>query len=495
LRETPFGYISGRRLEVAAKLLIDSRLWLWEVADTVGYASLTSFSRAFFRHFGQRPRQYRLEHRPASQAGTEQSEIVGGKREKEASTRLLHRALAGTLGPNEARGLTELLEKSYEIDPESIAAKGVESFERTMALRLWKDCESLPAAERIGSLRNSGLNFRSAALFVLLKEKSRTEGRKDRTWGARLAGLAVDSLEASAPFLGPQVQDLRTQAWACAGNAHRLNSNFDAAERAFLRAEAAWSIPRPTRSRVTEAELLAYKAALRQDQSRLEEAIELSDQAIPILQGLQRVRVLAQTLILRAGLSWQIGKVENAFRDLFEAQDLLDGEDPPMLTLMTFAGLILLLTQRQRLQEAAEALQKAKMLCSRLKSPLARHRLTWVEGLLMQESKNLNEAERLIRQARNGFLRRSESAYVMLTSLDLAHLCLQQKRGQEAQCLVTEVLPLLEAMKVKPQTLAALHVLQNAIGQGQVDHSHEQTLRRLIAELSAIPALLFWPKI
>ncbi len=54
-------YIASRRME-AAKELLHSDLPVSWVADEMGYATPEAFARAFRRHFGQSPRQYRASH-------------------------------------------------------------------------------------------------------------------------------------------------------------------------------------------------------------------------------------------------------------------------------------------------------------------------------------------------------------------------------------------------------------------------------------------------
>lgn len=53
---TVFGYLHHRRMELAYKLLIEGNMKVTEVAQTVGYASLPSFSNAFRKKFGVTPK-------------------------------------------------------------------------------------------------------------------------------------------------------------------------------------------------------------------------------------------------------------------------------------------------------------------------------------------------------------------------------------------------------------------------------------------------------
>lgn len=54
----PMEYLLGWRMEIAKHLLRDERMTVGEVAERVGYASTSTFSTAFSRHFGVPPLRY-----------------------------------------------------------------------------------------------------------------------------------------------------------------------------------------------------------------------------------------------------------------------------------------------------------------------------------------------------------------------------------------------------------------------------------------------------
>lgn len=65
--ETPHQYLTGRRIERARALLVDSTLTISEVCAAVGFQSPGSFSWLFRRHVGRSPEGYRDYHRNPSQ--------------------------------------------------------------------------------------------------------------------------------------------------------------------------------------------------------------------------------------------------------------------------------------------------------------------------------------------------------------------------------------------------------------------------------------------
>ena len=58
------GYLSRRRLELAAQDLLDTGLRVLDIAMERGFSSQEAFTRAFQRQFGCTPRQYRLRRTP-----------------------------------------------------------------------------------------------------------------------------------------------------------------------------------------------------------------------------------------------------------------------------------------------------------------------------------------------------------------------------------------------------------------------------------------------
>jgi AraC-like DNA-binding protein len=60
------GIVDELRRELAARLLRQHRLAVYEVAFTLGYSNASQFSRAFHRWYGETPRAYRLRGAPGS---------------------------------------------------------------------------------------------------------------------------------------------------------------------------------------------------------------------------------------------------------------------------------------------------------------------------------------------------------------------------------------------------------------------------------------------
>jgi AraC-like DNA-binding protein len=104
--QTPKTYISGRRLETAARLLRETNLRIWQISDLVGFSTLGVFSKAFDRWAGLRPQHYRSQNAIQSSGQTpEPPEIFDGE--------FVERAMVGQLTPDESRRLIKRLFEIY----------------------------------------------------------------------------------------------------------------------------------------------------------------------------------------------------------------------------------------------------------------------------------------------------------------------------------------------------------------------------------------------
>lgn len=113
--QSPKAYISSRRLETAARLIITTHLKIWEIAERVGYSNLGVFSKAFNRWAGQRPNAYRRQMREIDQMKVPSDSVSPG---------FLRRAVTGELSAREAKWLLERLTEMYpelrEVDEDSV---------------------------------------------------------------------------------------------------------------------------------------------------------------------------------------------------------------------------------------------------------------------------------------------------------------------------------------------------------------------------------------
>jgi len=239
-------YISGARLETAARLLRDTELSVWQIGELVGYRETATFRSSFKRWFGMRPKEFR-------DSAHHVGERLGWPEEEVLSFRFWNQLERGELLPSR-RSLIEWYRtvcspaQDEEQSPPRATTKrdsDRDALAQSVAEEVWQELALLSPAAQHDLLRNE-IFCSSRSLFDFLSKKSRDEGRRDRQRGVELAELALASVEASAPLLGATFYDVHPLALARVGNALRLAGNFPAAEKAFARAEASAGLPRAT---------------------------------------------------------------------------------------------------------------------------------------------------------------------------------------------------------------------------------------------------------
>ena len=412
----PKEYLVKWRGETAAWLLVHTDLEIWQVAKRLGYSRYGNFTRDFKKWSGgETPARFRG-------ARTAAREIAPGP----ISVQEWLRAVTGVLPA-----------------------------ERVVVLE-----------EQI--LRGSEIRFGSPALFYLLGEKSRVEGREDRQRGIELAELALASLEGCADVLGEAYHDHCALGWAWIGRARRLALDRDGAEQAFARAGEVWQTPRTKPDRRIEAEILFLKGTLRIVQRRFREARELLDRAIGICRAEGENLILAKSLIQRAKIADFLGDHETAIADLQVARELLEDLDDRYLTLVAHTNLATSYAWAGKPEKALEFLPEARRLCAELDNRLGRHHVQWIEGLARLAQGDEAGAEGRLRQARAGFVELGELDHGGVASLEIAILCRRQGRDAEVLSLASEAIPAFKALRTYPEAVTALRLLGDAVAKGEV---------------------------
>lgn len=516
----PYAYIEDCRLRTACRLLRDSNLKVWQVAQLLGYSTLQVFSRAFHRWSGVRPSRFRQkERRRLDQEQAIQQSVLQRRRMPVSFTpddplirlETMRRAVNGGLEKDEADALCQRL---YDLYPESFqttassvlgshhetfraetariplvthaehlplspalpARLGVsEEAERSKAEEAWQKLKGRSWEEQWELIRDQ-FRFSSAALFQLLREKSREESKIDRWRGVRLAELALESLFGIDEAIGSDtLSNLQAQGWAWVGHARRLALDSQGAEKAFIRAE--WCLPREGREPLVEAELYQNKAALRWFQRRYEEALKLVNHALPLFRSLAKPELIAPPLILRAAIQHDAGNPKATIPDLHEALQLIDEQNQPYTALAAHSNLAIAYALIGEYEQSIQALPKAKRLSEALDNPLSYFKLQWLEGLVYLEQNRIDLAEIQYQEARAGFIRLNESEAAATVSLDLAMIYSEQGRPAEAVHLASEAIPVFESLNIDREVLAALNMLRAAVEANELTLDVLQKLR------------------
>ncbi len=463
----PRDYLMNCRLEVAARMLRSSDLYVWRIGTSVGYAGLHPFSRAFRRRYGMAPRDYRNAAKADVPADTPAApELVTASE--------LEEALAGKLDPADAESLAYRLRaivtrlqvlypnlRQPEVSVRPVA--GAEFVEEVMAQRLWERIRSRPWNDQ-RTLVKSQFCFSTPVLFELLLSKSREEGRENRERGVQIARLALDSLDAVAGPLMEALPNYRAKGLTCLSTMYQFALDFIASERALDCAEREWQIPpEDSRDMAVRHLIVRDRAGLRLLQRRYEEAYELITKATEDLADACTDVVLIESLMLRGVIECYARTPVDTIASLRKAQDLMGEHGDPHLKLYLFHNLATAYVENECHERAHEYIATAKNLAEQCNHQLSRYLLLGIEGKNAAATGDLASAEACFIAARRGLCEIQDPDDAAYVSLELAILYSKQGRHSEVPDLVVEAVKLLEPMGIHQEVSVALGMLHDAI--------------------------------
>jgi AraC-like DNA-binding protein len=444
LGDPPQLYLKNRRMETAARLLRDTDLKIWQIAEMICFANPASFSTAFREWSGRSPKDYR-EHARSAAAPPLDDDLLNAQ--------VLRRALDGEAEPDQLRRMIGRLRAFEPAEPEAEPSPGPPSLaidgakiERGLALVFWEELRYRPAEEQTRMVRRPN-GLCSPALFDVLRDKSREEGRKDRQAGIQIAELALASLEGVAPYLSEE-RLANQKAWGMAtvANAKRLALDLLAADRLFQQAER--TLPADPEPRVV-AEIRDLESSLCLDQGRFEDALDLVEEATATFRTLGDVELVAKGLVHRAVARGCAQTPGAAIPDLLEALKLLeDSSERSYLRLTLFQNLLTAYVLSGQTENARKWLCETRVLGTRLGDGLGCGQLLWIEGHLEKGCGDLTATKQCLRLARERFMEIEEVAHSAAVSLDLAEVCLQQSQTSEALAWASAAIPVFEELRI-----------------------------------------------
>jgi AraC-like DNA-binding protein len=454
---TPGVYLRRRRMEVAAEMLEATDLKVWKIADLVCYPNVGSFCRAFKEWSGLKPSDYR---KTARKAAREAESLELDMRD--LARALLQGEVARMDRAVRVRLAGHLL--SFDKPPRTLAMDGAK-LERAVALAHWEDLRYLPPAEQKDLVRRH-YSLTTPALFDLLREKSREEGRKDRQAGVRIAELAIASLDGIAGHLTPdELANRKAQGSAWLANALRLALDYPAAERNFARARK--RLPEAPDPQVL-AEIYELEADVFLFRSDFKEALKLSDLAVDLFRSIGKTQQLARSLVARAVTSGRAGDYESAKEDLFEALLHLGTTSEPRLVLAAHQNLMSVYALCGQHSEAMKRLPEARSLCERIGDPVASYQLRWTEGFIKYKQGNYDSAFSHVLEARQGFASVGELGYAAAVDLDLSEISLESGQPSRAVAHALQAIPAFESFKIHREATAALALLSRVAAEQEI---------------------------
>lgn len=354
--------------------------------------------------------------------------------------------------------------------------------ERLAAPKLAEELLALPP-EQHGKTVHGEERFLTLALVEELLQRSRKLSFQSPRKGRAAAELSLEIVQKlDASRYGSQIiQDVCGRAWSEIANSYRLGADLAEAERALRKAKACID---SSSDPLERARLYNLEAALRKEQRRFGEALQLRDRAVAIYQRFQDLHSVGRTLNSKGSDYLEMGRPEKAMECLRAAVELLDPMVESRIALAAYHNLTLALAEQGRFSEAAEALTRSKGLFTQADSDL-RTKRDWVRGRIALGLGELKEAERILRRVRSEFRHRDIPYDYAVATLDLAFVCLRQGRTADVQRLAREMMPIFESGQIHREALAVLTLFRQAVERETIT---VESLRKFIVRLRKAPS-------
>lgn len=319
-----------------------------------------------------------------------------------------------------------------------------------------------PLARQKWLVRNQR-RFQSHGLAEDLLDRSREQWHENPELAEGLAELGlevVEQIDEEACGVA-RVNDLKARAWAYVANARRIRSDLRSVEGAFRAAD--FYLESGSGDPLERAAILSLKAAFRRDQRRFDEAVEVLREAADIYREAGEPQQEVLILVQQATVLQASDRQAEALEVLQQAIDDLDEERDARLYFYAHHNLAHCLKDMGLNDQAQDLLPRVWELARRLGGRNDLLRVEWLEGLVLAEAGQFDEAERMLRRVRDSFVEQGIGYDAARVSLDLAQLYLRTGRTAEAKKLGGELLPIFESRDVHREALATLLIFQQAL--------------------------------
>jgi tetratricopeptide (TPR) repeat protein len=265
-------------------------------------------------------------------------------------------------------------------------------------------------------------------------------------------------------------------AWAFLGNARRVAGDLVAADRALGRARELWTAGAAADAGVLDgARLLDLEAALRVDQRRFPEALDLLERALA--EG-RPGEARARRLLAKSKALEEMGDYELALGTLRQAAPLLDSGGEARLRLVLQFNLAAYLCRLGRAAEAEGGLGELRLLTVQLGNGLDLVRFRWLEGKVAAGQGRLPDAVAAFQEVRARFAEQGIAYDAALATLELAELLAAAERTEDVKALSRQTVPVFHALGIHAEAQRALQVFRDA---AESERLSVELARRLVA--------------
>lgn len=333
--------------------------------------------------------------------------------------------------------------------------------------------------------------YQSLPLARLLCERSKSAIFDHASTAAHLAQLAREIIENidESRYGAAIVADARADALATYANAARENSDFEDAEFA-LRAARKY-LDEGTGDPAEKANYLGSLSNLLIGRGRLDEALTSLRELEAIYVRLGDRHMLGRVQLKRAFALHKMGAFDAEIQVLHRALELLDPARDPQRQVVVLHNLVVALIDADRCDEAVKYLEPLRQRHQEQGDRLNLVRFRWLEARLAYGRNDLDTAVSLFSEVRSRFIELEIGFDVALASLDLAEVLWLQGRADETQARLLEAIPILEALGVHAEALAAMAFLQEAVRVETVSRTLIRETAAFLRRLQTDPSVRF----
>lgn len=334
--------------------------------------------------------------------------------------------------------------------------------ERSEASSLAAELRLQPALRRKWLVRNFQ-RFKAYALAEHLLDLAWNLWHSDPGSAEDLSQVALEIAEQldEKVYGAALINDLRAKAWAWIANSRRVSSNLRGVEEAFRAAD--FFLAKGSGDPSERAAILSLVAALRRSQRRSSEAAALLDTAETIHRESGDQSKEAQVLIQKAIYLNLPEQGEQAIQLIRQALKLLRDQTEPRLLFYAHHNLIVFQNAVGKTEEALEHLGVVRQLANEVGGTLDEINIELVQGRVLANAGQTEEAEKALRHARNRFIEEGMGFLAAEATLDLAKLYVSTGCKEEARELATDLLPVFRFGDMHRGVLPALLYLQKAL--------------------------------
>jgi len=354
--------------------------------------------------------------------------------------------------------------KTGELEDLSVTAIELAKSRRG-APALWDELRRYPF-DRQRAIVADISRFKSWGLAELLCRMSEEEAARNPKRSGEIAELAVAvalALRELEPAEKHWLHLLRAYAYAHLANAYRAQGDLRGADEAFVIACSWWT---PAYADVGDvlgyaARFLAFRASLRRDERRFDEALECIEQA---LEADAPPELRMRILISKAKLYADRGDFELAVEALKEAEAHVPaGEHDPRVRLCLAQNRLDYLSKLGRFVEAELALSDVEAVARDLGTPLDTLRLQWIAARIARGLGKTEEAIANLAVLHERLVAEGLCYDAALLALELAVIFAETHEAAETKQWVAAALPTLAALSVEREALAAVSLLSGAL--------------------------------